>query len=52
MTKNKIFWFDPNPEHLGAIRMMDMKEKIIIGSDPDLPIWKVSFENRKTIISH
>ena len=44
MTKNKIFWFDPNPEHLGAIRMMDLKEKIIIGSDPDLAIWKVSFE--------
>lgn len=44
MNKNKTFWFDPNPEHFGAIRMIDRKEKVIIGSDPDLPIWKVSFE--------
>ena len=38
------YWYDPNPEHLGAIRIIDYFNKKIYGSDPDLPFWKVSFE--------
>jgi hypothetical protein len=38
------YWYDPNPEHLGAIRIIDYKEHKIYGSDPDLPYWTVSFD--------
>lgn len=38
------YWYDYNPEHNGALRAIDYKNKIIYGSDPDLPIWKVKFE--------
>ena len=43
-SKSLEYWFDPNPEHLGAIRVMDKKKNEIIGSDPDLAIWKVSYK--------
>lgn len=38
------YWYDPNPEHLGAIRIIDYQEYKIYGSDPDLPYWEVSFD--------
>lgn len=38
------YWYDPNPEHLGAIRIIDYKDHKIYGSDPDLPYWSVPFE--------
>ena len=38
------YWYDPNPEHLGAIRIIDYEDNKIYGSDPDLPYWVVSFE--------
>ena len=38
------YWYDPNPEHLGAIRIIDYQEHKIYGSDPDLPYWEVSFD--------
>jgi hypothetical protein len=40
------YWYDPNPEHLGSIRIIDYKEHKIYGSDPDLPYW-TDLENRK-----
>lgn len=43
-SKSIEYWYDPNPEHLGAIRIIDKKNKVILGSDPDLPIWKVSYQ--------
>jgi hypothetical protein len=38
------YWYDPNPEHLGAIRIIDYKDNKIYGSDPDLPYWIAPFE--------
>jgi len=38
------YWYDPNPEHLGAIRIIDYQDNKIYGSDPDLPYWIASFE--------
>ena len=38
------YWYDPNPEHLGAIRIIDYQNHKIYGSDPDLPYWVVSYE--------
>lgn len=38
------YWYDPNPEHCGAIRIIDYKDHKIYGSDPDLPYWFASFE--------
>lgn len=38
------YWYDPNPEHLGAIRIIDYQDDKIYGSDPDLPYWIASFE--------
>jgi len=38
------YWYDPNPEHCGAIRIIDYKDHKIYGSDPDLPYWVVTFE--------
>jgi len=38
------YWYDPNPEHCGAIRIIDYQDKKIYGSDPDLPYWVVTFE--------
>ena len=42
--KKLEYWFDSNPEHDGAIRVIDYNQQIIYGSDPDLPIWIVKFE--------
>lgn len=38
------YWYDPNPEHLGAIRIIDYRDHKIYGSDPDLLYWVVSYE--------
>lgn len=38
------YWYDPNPEHLGAIRIIDYQDHKIYGSDPDLPYWVVSYQ--------
>lgn len=38
------YWYDPNPEHLGAIRIIDYEDNKIYGSDPDLSYWVVPFE--------
>jgi len=38
------YWYDPNPEHLGAIRIIDYQDNKIYGSDPDLPYWIATFE--------
>ena len=38
------YWYDPNPEHLGAIRIIDYQDHKIYGSDPDLPYWVVSYK--------
>ena len=38
------YWYDPNPEHCGAIRIIDYKDHKIYGSYPDLPYWDVPFE--------
>ena len=38
------YWYDP--QHSGALRVIDLKKKTIYGSDPKLSKWKVSFEHR------
>ena len=38
------YWLDPNPEHSGAIRIIDYKDNKMYGSDPDLPFWVVPFQ--------
>ena len=38
------YWYDPNPEHTGAIRIIDYQDNKIYGSDPDLPYWVAFFE--------
>lgn len=38
------YWYDPNPEHCGAIRIIDYKDHKIYGSNPDLPYQAVTFE--------
>lgn len=34
-------WYDSH--HTGAVRIMDENKQTIIGSDPDLPVWTVSY---------
>lgn len=36
------YWFDPR--HTGAIRVIDKQRQIIHGSDPNEPLWEVTFE--------
>ena len=36
------YWYDPN--HTGALRIIDVKRKLIFGSDPNEPYWDVSYE--------
>lgn len=36
------YWYDPN--HTGALRIVDHSKGLIYGSDPKEPYWCVSFE--------
>lgn len=36
------YWFDPR--HTGALRIIDYNKRIIYGSDPNEPMWSVTFE--------
>jgi len=39
---NIEYWYDP--QHTGAVRVLDHNKRIIYGSDPKLLTWKVQFE--------
>ncbi len=41
------YWYDP--QHTGALRIIDHNKNVIHGSDPNEHYWKVTFE---TISSH
>ena len=44
------FWYDP--QHTGALRIIDKKNNIIYGSDPNESYWEVTFNvlNNDTLI--
>lgn len=46
------YWYDP--QHTGAMRIIDHKNNCIYGSDPKEPLWQVSFKvlnlEKKTLI--
>ena len=39
---NMEYWYDP--QHTGALRVIDYEKKRIYGSDPKEPYWCVSFD--------
>ena len=45
MKTEMEFWYDPN--HTGALRIIDHNKGLIYGSDPKEPYWIVSFETLK-----
>ena len=42
MSNKYEYWYDPN--HTGALRVIDHKNKIIYGSDPNEKKWIAHFE--------
>jgi hypothetical protein len=42
MSNKYEYWYDPN--HTGALRIIDHKNKIIYGSDPNEKKWIAYFE--------
>ena len=42
MQERYEYWYDP--KHTGALRIIDLKNKIIYGSDPNEKKWIVNFE--------
>lgn len=40
------YWYDPN--HTGALRIIDYTENKIYGSDPNEPLWVVTFDRLGT----
>ena len=42
------YWYDPN--HTGALRIIDHNKQIIYGSDPKDSFWVVQFEKNKNIL--
>lgn len=42
----KEYWYDPN--HTGALRIVDYHNKKIYGSDPKEEYWIVTFEKSKS----
>ena len=38
----KEYWYDP--QHTGALRIIDYENSLIYGSDPNEPYWVVSFK--------
>ncbi len=45
MKTEMEYWYDPN--HTGALRIIDHNKGLIYGSDPKEPYWIVSFETLK-----